>query len=98
MGKQTKTKVMKTLIVTIIACVSGFFVWDIIDWIKTEKIEVGQTWRYSYGEDNPYEKPTIYYYKVMSVSGDYVQYTTEQGDTMSSRKHSFLVGSELIEK
>ena len=64
---------------------------------KENSIKVGQTWKYTYGIDNPYENAHIHYNKVIDVTGDYVLYIKDGKDTVNEKKYWFVVNSECID-
>jgi len=51
--------------------------------IKTNKIEVGDTFKVEYVTENPYENNIIFEGKVISKYGNYIQYVNFDGDTTS---------------
>lgn len=63
---------------------------------KEDLIKVGQTWKYSFGMDNPFEKGFVRYREVIDIKGDYVLYINEEGDTLSETKRWFVVSGEIL--
>lgn len=63
---------------------------------KEDSIKVGQTWKYSIGTDNPFEKGFITYKEVIDVKGNYVLYINENKDTVSETKSWFVVCGEIL--
>ena len=55
-------------------------------------IKVGQTWKYTYNDDNPYEKATINYKEVIEITGEYVLYIENKKDTLNENKFWFVLG------
>lgn len=64
---------------------------------KEDKINVGQTWKYTYGIDNPYEKARIHYREVIEITGEYVLYIEDKKDTLNDKKYWFVVSSECVQ-
>lgn len=61
-----------------------------------ESIKVGQTWKYTYGIDNPYEPARIYYKEVIEITGEYVLYIKDKKDTLNEKKYWFVVNNECV--
>lgn len=59
-------------------------------------IKVGQTWKYTYGIDNPYEPAKIYYQEVIELTDEYVLYVQNKKDTLHEKKYWFVVSSECV--
>lgn len=65
---------------------------------KVIELKVGQTWKYRYNADNPYEKSPMLFRTIIDVEGEYVQYVQDGGDTLSDSKSMFVVNSVLVEQ
>ena len=63
---------------------------------NSEKVEVGQTWRYILDENNPYEKPIFIDDIIIDVQGEYVLFIRNKKDTLSKNKRWFTRYSTLI--
>jgi len=61
-----------------------------------DSIKVGQTWKYTYGIDNPYERAKIHYREVIEITGEYVLYIEDKKDTLNDKKYWFVVNSECV--
>ena len=88
--------ILMLLILT--ALIYGIYKYPYSNYIKEESIEVGQTWKYEHGHDNPFKKPTIHWKRVIDVQGDYVLYVQDNRDTLSDKKQWFIISSKLIEE
>ena len=61
-----------------------------------DTIKVGQVWKMTYNEDNPYKKATINYNEVIEITGEYLLYVKNKRDTVSEKKYWFVVGSKCV--
>jgi len=61
-------------------------------------IEVGQIWKQTLHEDDPYQKAEIYYKEVIEITGDYVLFVQNKKDTLHQKKYWFVVSSECIKQ
>jgi hypothetical protein len=63
---------------------------------KISSMKVGQVWKHTYDENNPYKETIIYYHKIISINGDYILYIENNKDTLSSKKNLFILNSDLV--
>ena len=63
----------------------------------SESIKVGQTWKQTFNEDNPYETVRVNYKKVIEITGEYVLYTMNDKDTLNEKKYWFVVSSQCVD-
>ena len=66
--------------------------------IKEHTVAVGQVWKETCHQDDPYQKADIHYKKVIEITGDYVLYIQDDKDTLHEKKYWFVVCSEIIVK
>jgi hypothetical protein len=75
---------------------SWFFIFKPVK--ERNDLKIDDLYKYSYNEDNPFEKPYIRYYKVIDIKDNYVLYIdTVDGDTMNMKIRSFLIGTEKLD-
>lgn len=93
-------KKINIIICVLIATQLSVTIYGCIEPKKTKAIElkVGQTWKYSYNSDNPYEKSPMIYRTIIDLEGNYVQYVQDGGDTLSDSQRNFVVNSVLFEQ
>lgn len=63
---------------------------------KEDEIEIGQTWKCTHFEDNPFKETIIVFRKVIDIQGEYVQYIENEKDKRSDKKYWFVINSELV--
>ncbi len=61
-----------------------------------DSIKVGQTWKQTLFEDDPYRKAVIDYKEVIEITGEYVLYIENDKDTLHEKKYWFVVRSECV--
>ena len=61
-----------------------------------DTIKVGQVWKETYNENNPYKKVTINYKEVIEITGEYLLYVKNKKDTVVDKKYWFVVCSECV--
>jgi hypothetical protein len=59
-------------------------------------IKVGQTWKHTLFEDDPYRKVVVDYREVIEITGEYVLYVENKKDTLHEKKYWFVVNSECV--
>ena len=85
-----------TLFLFLFLCIGYFFYHYYYTYQKPiNSLKVGQIWKYTYGDGNPYKKPTIHYEKIIGMKDGYVLYISDEKDTMSSTEQQFVIGSKL---
>jgi hypothetical protein len=88
---------MKTFLLAAgITLTTSFIVTWGIEKIKSNSIKPGQVYKYTHGEDNPFEKPFVQINRVLEVKGDYVLYVNQEGDTSSTTSRLFMYNSKQI--
>jgi hypothetical protein len=61
-----------------------------------DNIKVGQIWKETLYEDDPYRKAVIDYKEVIEITGKYVLYVKNKKDTLHEKKYWFVVNSECV--
>lgn len=64
---------------------------------KENTVEVGQIWKSSYYENDPYREEVNYYNEIIDLPEDYVVYIQNGKDTLSETRYWFVVKSECVE-
>ncbi len=65
-----------------------------------ERVEVGQVWKYSFSQEDPFVEPDYVMHTVLEIKGEYVKYRARYLDgvelTSSCDIEMFKLGSERI--
>ena len=89
------SKITLTIFTILFLVGSWFFIFKPVK--DQNELKVGDLFKYSHNEDNPFEEPYVKYYMVIDKKGNYVQYIdTVSKDTMNMKIRSFLVGTEKL--
>ena len=91
--KRTKQILLTSFCTLLVAVATGC---SDLPKVKESSIDVGQTWKYTENEDNPYEKVETTYKEVIEITGEYVLYIKDGKDTLNEKKYWFVVGSECV--
>ena len=93
----TKLKKIRVLLIFVFIALEAYLIWNIKCVTLGEDVEIkqGQVWVYERNEENPFKKIERDTLVVLDTKSRYVKYL-ENGDTLSTTKRMFLIGSRLI--
>lgn len=63
---------------------------------REDSVKVGQIWKQTLYEDDPYKNAVIEYKEVIEITGEYVLYIKNKKDTLHENKYWFVVCSECV--
>lgn len=89
------------IVISILTSIFLFWCWFLI--LKPLKeqynIKIGDVYKYTIKDDNPFNESKIHYYKVIDKRDNYVKYIDlSNKDTMTMKVRTFLYGVEKVKK
>lgn len=101
-GKENKgLSIEFKIVILILTSIFLFWCWFLI--LKPLKeqynIKIGDVYKYTIKDDNPFNESKIHYYKVIDKRDNYVKYIDlSNKDTMTMKVRTFLYGVEKVKK